>query len=79
MGRAFADRPRRVRLFLDTYGWDGSVGQFIDVVRDRVSASAQGVRHTATTGDPAYQQMIEHGIDVALETAVKELADFPDA
>ncbi|WP_428966039.1 phosphotransferase [Micromonospora fluostatini] len=76
---AFADRPRRARLFLDAYGWDGPVGQFIDIVRERVSASAQGIRRTAAAGDPAYQQMIEHGIDVALETAVKELADFPDA
>ncbi|MGW0504427.1 hypothetical protein [Micromonospora sp. NPDC003241] len=47
--------------------------------RDRVGASARGVRHTAAAGDPAYQQMIEHSVDVALETAVKELADFPDA
>ncbi|MFI7080393.1 phosphotransferase [Micromonospora sp. NPDC049903] len=76
---AFADRPRRVRLFLNAYGWNGSVGQFIEIVRDRVSAAARGVRHTAAAGDPAYQQMIEQGIDVALETAVRELADFPDA
>jgi hypothetical protein len=75
----FADRPRRLRLFLHAYGWDGPVSQFIDIVRERVTASAQGIRRTAAAGDPAYQQMIQHGIDVALETAVEELADFPDA
>jgi hypothetical protein len=76
---AFADRPRRLRLFLDTYGWSGPVGQFIDIVRQRVSASAEGIRRVAAAGDPAYQNMIEHGVDTALETAVNELADFPDA
>ncbi|TDC65953.1 aminoglycoside phosphotransferase family protein [Micromonospora sp. KC207] len=76
---AFADRPRRVRLFLDAYGWDGPVGQFIDIVRERVNASARGIRRTAAAGDPAYRRMIENGIDVALETAVKEMAAFPDA
>jgi Phosphotransferase enzyme family len=76
---AFADRPRRLRLFLDAYGWSGPTGQFIETVRQRVSASAQGIRRIAAAGDPAYQQMIEHGVDAALETAVNELAAFPDA
>jgi hypothetical protein len=76
---AFADRPRRLRLFLDTYGWSGPVGHFIETVRQRVSASAQGIRRIAAAGDPAYQKMIDHGVDAALETAVNELTDFPDA
>ncbi|MFB9626186.1 phosphotransferase [Nonomuraea helvata] len=75
---AFADRPRRLRLFLDTYGWSGPVGQFIDIVRQRVSASAEGIRRVAAAGDPVYQNMMKHGVDAALETAVNELADFPD-
>ncbi|GII78006.1 hypothetical protein Sru01_29880 [Sphaerisporangium rufum] len=75
---AFADRPRRLRLFLDTYGWSGPVGPFIDIVRRRVSASAEGIRRIAAEGDPAYQAMVAHGVDSALETAMKELADFPD-
>jgi Phosphotransferase enzyme family len=76
---AFADRPRRLRLFLDVYGWTGPAQQFVDIVRQRVSASAQGIRRIAASGDPAYQQMIEHGVDAALQTAVSELADFPDS
>jgi hypothetical protein len=75
---AFADRPRRLRLFLDTYGWSGPVGPFVDIVRQRVSASAEGIRRIAAAGDPAYQNMMDHGVDTALETAVHELADFPD-
>ena len=74
---AFADRPRRLRLFLDTYGWAGPAGELIDVVRQRVSASAQGIRRAASGGDPTFVRMVENGVDVSLETAVRELADFP--
>ena len=76
---AFADRPARLRLFLDTYGWRGPLTQFVDTVRQRVKASADAIRRTAAAGDPAYQQMISSGVDTALETAVNELADFPDS
>jgi hypothetical protein len=74
---AFADRPRRLRLFLDSYGWDGAVSEFIPIVRQRVLASAQGIRWAAADGDPTFARMIEYGIDATLETAVDELADFP--
>jgi hypothetical protein len=74
---AFADRPRRLRLFLDAYGWSGQIEPFVDIVRQRVRASAEGIRRTAAAGDPVYQNMVAHGVDAALETAVKELADFP--
>ncbi|MFF0311395.1 phosphotransferase [Streptosporangium sp. NPDC004379] len=76
---AFADRPRRLRLFLDAYGWNGPAGRFVDIVRQRVSASAQGIRRIAAAGDPAYQTMLERGVHAALERAVDELARFPDA
>jgi hypothetical protein len=72
---AFEDRPRRLRLFLDTYGWPGPI---IETVRHRVRASAEGIRRTAAAGDPAYQNMVNHGVDAALTTAADELADFPD-
>ena len=41
---AFADRPRRLRLFLDSYGWDGQVAEFVSTVQARVAASAEGIR-----------------------------------
>ncbi|MEV4113709.1 hypothetical protein [Nonomuraea sp. NPDC049695] len=43
-----------------------------------MSASAEGIRRIAAAGDPAYQNMLEHGVHTALETAVHELADFLD-
>jgi hypothetical protein len=55
---AFGDRHRRLRLFLDTYGWSGQVQPFIEIVRQRVRASADGIRRIAAAGDPAYQKMI---------------------
>jgi len=73
---AFADRPRRLRLLLDAYGWSGPPGEFVGIVRERVRASAAGVRRTAAAGDPAYRRMVEQGVDTALDTAVAELAGF---
>jgi hypothetical protein len=72
---AFAERPRRLRMFLDAYGWSGPTEAFLDVVRQRVLASAEGIRRTAEAGDPAYRWMVEQGVDAALETAVEELRD----
>ena len=73
---AFGDRPRRLRLFLDAYGWTGPVERFIETVGRRVSASAAGIRRTAAAGDPAFQQMVSRGVDTDLETAVAELAGY---
>jgi hypothetical protein len=73
---AFEDRPRRLELFLRAYGWDGPTDRFIGIVQERVTASATGIRRTATAGDPAFQQMITIGVDRALETAVLEMDEF---
>src|SRR5450631_2587307 len=73
---AFADRPRRLRLFLDTYGWDGQLAEFVSTVQARVTASAEGIRRTAAAGDPAYQTMLDAGVDASLRTAVYELEGF---
>ncbi|MEU8059760.1 phosphotransferase [Microbispora bryophytorum] len=74
---AFAERPRRLRLFLDAYGWDGPAGRFIETVRQRVSASADGIRRLAAAGDSAYRKLVDDGVDRSLDTAVEELTDFP--
>jgi aminoglycoside phosphotransferase (APT) family kinase protein len=74
---AFADRPRRLKIFLRAYGWEGQPDRFIGIVRDRVTAAAAGIRRLAAAGDPAYQNMITQGVDKSLETAVQELDDFP--
>ncbi|MDQ7909462.1 phosphotransferase [Phytohabitans sp. ZYX-F-186] len=74
---AFAQRPARLRLMLDAYGWTGPLAPFIETVRRRVADSARGIRRIAADGDPAYVMMLEHGVDTDLETAADELADFP--
>lgn len=73
---AFADRPRRLRHFLDTYGWHGSLAEFVSTVQARVTASAEGIQRTAAAGDSAYQRMLGAGVDASLRTAVRELEDF---
>lgn len=45
-------------------------------VRTRVTASAEAIRRTAAAGDPAYQRMIDAGVDAALRSAVSELEGF---
>lgn len=73
---AFEQRPRRLRAFLRSYEWEGDVNDFVSVVRERVSASARGIRRLAAAGDPAYQRMVLQGVDQSLETAVRELRSF---
>lgn len=72
---AFADRARRLRLFLHVYGWTGLTTEFVDLIRARVTASADGIGRIATAGDPAYRTMIAAGVDGALRAAVTELAE----
>lgn len=76
--RAFAERPRRLRLFLAEYGWRGDVETFLATVRARVTASADGIERTARQGDLAYQRMLENGVADSLRTAVRELASDSD-
>jgi hypothetical protein len=74
---AFADRPRRLRLFLETYRWDGRPDDFVTIVRERVSASAHGIRRNAAAGDPAYQRMIEQRKRRGPGDGRRRTADFP--
>jgi hypothetical protein len=73
---AFDDRRRRLELFLGAYGWTGEVRDFIDIVRARVTASAEGIRRTAERGDAAYQTMLRNGVDRLLLRAVAEMAEI---
>ena len=73
----FADRPRRLRLLLDAYGWRGDTAQLVREVRDRISASIHDIRRLAALGDPGCQELIETGYDKDLATGVQELSTFP--
>jgi hypothetical protein len=70
---AFADRPRRLRAFLDAYGWTGPVEPFVATVGRRVQRSADGIRRRAATGEAAFGHLVDLGVDADLETAVAEL------
>ena len=73
---AFADRPRRLRLFLEVYGWEGPITDFVCTIQARATALADAVGRIAAAGDPAFQRMLDDGTDVRLRTAVAELDDF---
>lgn len=70
----FADRPRRLQLFLTHYGWSGDREAFLHTVRARVLASAHAIERTAAGGDPAYQHMHQAGVADSLRSAAAQLA-----
>ncbi|WP_433790901.1 aminoglycoside phosphotransferase family protein [Actinoplanes sp. CA-252034] len=71
------DRPRRLRMLLDAYGWRGTAADMIREVRDRISAAIHDIRRLATDGDHDCRELIHSGHDLRLAAAVKELAAFP--
>jgi hypothetical protein len=73
----FAARPRRLDLFLRTYGWPGTGGEFLDVVETRVKAHADGIRDRAASGDEASGRLLRQGVPDAVDQAIAELAGFP--
>jgi hypothetical protein len=68
---------RRLDRFLRTYGWSATAGEFLDVVKARVRAHADGIRDLAASGDEAFGRLLRQGIPDALEQAIAELASFP--
>ena len=75
----FGGRARRLRLFLDSYGWEGDRSAFLQTVQTRVLASADGIERTARRGDPAYQAMLRAGVAGSLRTAAAQLAQETDS
>ncbi|MHB8449121.1 MAG: phosphotransferase [Mycobacteriales bacterium] len=69
----FAGRPRRLRRFLDRYGWPGELDAFLGVMRARLRAHADGVRDLAASGDPAFARLAEQGVIDDLDRALIEL------
>lgn len=72
----FAARSRRLRRFLDVYGWSGDIEAFVGVVRARTQAHADGIRRLATSGDPLFVRLQQQGSVDDLDRAVVELADL---
>jgi Phosphotransferase enzyme family len=69
----FEARPRRLELFLDEYGWTGSVPSFLDVVAARIQAHVTSLRALAVH-DPLFARIVAQGGADDLETALAELA-----
>ena len=75
---AFADRPRRLRLFLDAYGWTGSTAPVLDAVTTRITAHIAGL-HALAAHDPLFARLRHDGVIDTLHRALAELAADRDA
>jgi len=70
----FADRPRRLRLLLSSYGYSSSTDTLLDAVQACVAAHAVGVRERAEAGDPLFRGLVDDGVIDGLDRALDELA-----
>ena len=69
----FAARPRRLRRFLEVYGWTGEVHAFVDVIRRRVQAHIDDLHALAADGDPNFVHLLEVGTADRLRDALREM------
>jgi aminoglycoside phosphotransferase (APT) family kinase protein len=74
--RDFAGRPGRLKRFLARYGWEGDPRAFIDTVRERAMAMAEGLRSLAASGDPDAARLVAEGHADDSERAAAELSSF---
>jgi len=72
---AVADRPRRLRLLLDAYGYEGAISDILVAVRSRISDIATSLRELAAAGDPLFARLVREGVVDGLDRAVAELPD----
>lgn len=71
---ALAQRRDRLERILSAYGWQASVQEVLARIDARLSRQIQSMRATAAAGDPAYQRMLNQGLDHVLESARVHLA-----
>jgi aminoglycoside phosphotransferase (APT) family kinase protein len=71
------DRPRRLRLLLDAYGWTGTEAAVLAAVRARARAHADGLRAAAAAGYPPAVELVAEGVADAFDRAVAELDAGP--
>ena len=72
--RPEVDRGARLRLLLDSYGWDDRAG-FVDAARDRVTYNHQVMVTRAAQGDARYQALVDQGHLFGMEEALRYLDD----
>lgn len=71
----FADRPRRLRLLLDAYGYTGTVPCVLAAVEARVVDHARGLRELAAAGDPLFTRLVNDGVIGGLDRALAQLQE----
>ena len=71
---SFADRPGRLRLLLDAYGYTGTVPTVLDSVRERIHTHARGLRELAAAGDPLFTRLVNDGVIDGLDRAMAQLS-----
>ena len=72
----FGDRPRRLRVLLDAYGYTGTVPTVptvLDAVRARIQEHARGLRELAAAGDPLFSRLVDDGVIDGLDRALVQL------
>jgi hypothetical protein len=75
----FDGRPRRLRLLLDSYGYDGTIGELLETVQARLEDHIRATEELARAGDPIFQHLIDDGVITRIERAIVELAhDAPE-
>ncbi len=70
----FAERPRRLRLLLDAYGYTGTIHAVLAAVRSRIGDHARSLRELAAAGDPLFTRLVQDGVINGLDRAMTELA-----
>jgi hypothetical protein len=70
---AFGDRPRRLRLLLEAYGWTGRIPELLDAVTARIEAHIAGLQALAAE-DPVFAHLLDAGVADTLNRALAEIA-----
>ncbi len=69
----FSARPRRLRRFLEVYGWTGPIDGFVGVIQERVQAHIDDLHALAAGGDPNFVRLLEGGTADRLRDALEEM------
>jgi hypothetical protein len=71
-----ADRPRRLRMFLEAYGWRGDPRVLVAVVQERMRVRAEEIRRRGALDEALYGRLLRGGVADDMELAVRELDEL---
>jgi thiamine kinase-like enzyme len=72
----FDGRGRRLRVFLDSYGWPGTRGEVVDALRSRLGQQVADLYRLAADGDATYRRMLDASVAGGLLDARAGLDDL---